>query len=83
MHVYQSFIGCVRIRLRIIAIYLIRLECPADCEDHPGNTSYPTALHNWELRRYALLDGTRREYLNVLEKRKLENLAYMKKKRMI
>lgn len=53
------------------------------CKNDPDNKRYHTELHSWELRKSALVDGTRREYLKVLEKRKLENRACMKKKRMI
>lgn len=73
----QAYPYCIHRTINLIERY------QQYCKDNPGNTSYQTALHNWELRKSALVDGTRRAYLRVLEKRKQENLAYMKKKRML
>lgn len=53
------------------------------CKEKPAERAYQVELQNWELRKSTLLDGTRKEYLQILEKRRLDNLAYMKKKRMI
>ena len=52
-------------------------------EEKPDKKKYQMELQKWELRKSALLDGTREEYLKILERNRLDNLLYMKKKRMI
>ena len=53
------------------------------CEEKPDKKEYQTELQNWEMRRIALLDGARDEYLKQLKNRAAQNLVKMKKKHMI
>ena len=53
------------------------------CDEKADKKKYLMELQKWELRKSALLDGTREEYLHILEKNKMDNLAYMKKKHML
>ncbi len=55
-------------------------SCQECCRLRPNNKEYPKELQRWEQRRSALLDGGRSEYLTILEKRKAETIAYLKKK---
>lgn len=55
-------------------------KCYAEKTD---KKKYQQELQKWELRKSALLEGAREDYLHILERNRIENLAYMKKKRMI
>lgn len=47
--------------------------------DKPNDVQAQKELQEWELRRSALVDGNHKGYLEILEKRRLANIAYLKK----
>ena len=47
----------------------------------PEDREYKRELREWEQRKNALLSGDHNAYLEILEKRRIANIAYLKKRR--